>query len=358
MITVTVELPGRSYPIFIGSGLLARPELVNTSLAGDQVMIVTNEVVAPLYLERARGLFAGRKVHTCILPDGEQYKTLGTLERIFDEMLAVPCERSVTLVALGGGVIGDITGFAAACYQRGAGFIQVPTTLLAQVDSSVGGKTAVNHPRGKNMIGAFYQPRCVLADTDTLATLDDRQLRAGLAEVLKYGLIRDADFFQWIEAHADALVARDPAALAQAIERSCRNKAAVVADDELEHGQRALLNLGHTFGHAIETGAGYGQWLHGEAVAAGICLAADLSRRMSWLGAADAARVKALIERLGLPTRLPPGLAVERVLELMRVDKKVVGGALRLVLLEGIGRAVVTTAFSAVSLRETLTDAA
>jgi len=357
VITVNVELPGRSYPIFIGAGLLGTPGLLDPWLTGHQVMVVTNDVVGPLYLESLQAMLKGREVHTCVLPDGEQHKNLHTLEQIFDGLLAVPCERSVTVVALGGGVVGDIAGFAAACYQRGVPFIQVPTTLLAQVDSSVGGKTAVNHPRGKNMIGAFYQPRCVLADTDTLVTLDDRQLRAGLAEVLKYGLIRDVPFFEWIEAHAGELLARNPAALAEAIERSCRNKAEVVAADELEHGQRALLNLGHTFAHAIETGAGYGAWLHGEAVGAGMCMAADLSRRMNWLKEADAGRATQLVERLGLPTRLPAGLSVERMLELMRVDKKVAGGALRLVLLEEIGRAVVTTAFSAVALRDTLQSA-
>jgi 3-dehydroquinate synthase len=288
---------------------------------------------------------AGVSAQSVILPDGEQYKTWATLNLIFDALLGSHCERGTTLIALGGGVIGDMGGFAAACYQRGMPFIQVPTTLLAQVDSSVGGKTAINHPLGKNMIGAFYQPRLVLADLDTLDTLPDRELAAGLAEVIKYGLIRDPEFFVWLEKNLDALTARDKTALAHAVARSCANKAAVVAADEREAGERALLNLGHTFGHAIETGLGYGEWLHGEAVAAGTLIAAELSARLGWLTAADVGRIERLFIRAGLPVSAPQ-LGAERYLELMRHDKKVEDGKLRLVLLERIGRAVVTDSAS------------
>jgi 3-dehydroquinate synthase len=288
---------------------------------------------------------AGVSAQSVILPDGEQYKTWATLNLIFDALLGSHCERGTTLIALGGGVIGDMGGFAAACYQRGMPFIQVPTTLLAQVDSSVGGKTAINHPLGKNMIGAFYQPRLVLADIDTLDTLPDRELAAGLAEVIKYGLIRDPEFFVWLEKNLDALTARDKTALAHAVARSCANKAEVVAADEREAGERALLNLGHTFGHAIETGLGYGEWLHGEAVAAGTLIAAELSARLGWLTADDVRRIERLFIRAKLPVSAPQ-LGGERYLELMRHDKKVEDGKLRLVLLERIGRAVVTDSAS------------
>jgi 3-dehydroquinate synthase len=354
MKTLRVELGARSYPIHIGRGLLGRPELIGPYLAGTQVLVVSNEVVAPLYLERAVHSLAGFSVDTLVLPDGEAHKNLETLKRIFDALLECRHARDTTVVALGGGVIGDLAGFAAATYQRGVAMIQVPTTLLAQVDSSVGGKTGVNHPLGKNMIGAFHQPRCVLADTDTLSTLDDRQLRAGIAEVIKYGLIRDPELLAWIEANLVRLLARDPDALAFAIERSCRNKAEVVAGDERESGNRALLNLGHTFGHAIETGVGYGEWLHGEAVAAGMCLAADLSARLGWIGTEDAARVRSLIARAGLPGSPPRGLGPAQFLELMAVDKKVRAGRLRLVLLRGLGQAVVTDEFDPRELRATL----
>lgn len=313
-------------------------------LASPRVAVVSNEVVAPLYLERlVRPLQeAGVRVCSVILPDGEATKQWDSLNRIHDTLLAERCDRTTTVVALGGGVIGDLAGFAAATYQRGVPFIQVPTTLLAQVDSSVGGKTGINHPRGKNMIGAFWQPRLVLADTDTLKTLPDRELSAGLAEVIKYGLIRDLPFLEWLEAHMDALLARDAAALSHAIERSCANKAEVVAGDELEtakEGGRALLNLGHTFGHAIETGIGYGEWLHGEAVAAGTMMAAELSRRLGWLAGSDVARVRALLNRAQLPVR-GPALGADRYLELMAHDKKVLAGRLRLVLLKRLGEAV------------------
>jgi 3-dehydroquinate synthase len=280
------------------------------------------------------------QVDTVTLPDGEVHKDWPTLNLIFDALLAQRCERSTTLVALGGGVVGDMTGFAAATYQRGMPFVQIPTTLLSQVDSSVGGKTAINHPLGKNMIGAFYQPRLVLADIATLDTLPDRELSAGLAEVIKYGLIRDLAFFEWLEGNIERLLARDPEALAFAVERSCANKAEVVAADETEQGERALLNLGHTFGHAIETGMGYGVWLHGEAVAAGTMMAAELSRRLGWLTEGDVSRIETLHRRAGLPV-IGPELGAGKYLELMAHDKKVEAGRMRLILLERIGRAVI-----------------
>jgi 3-dehydroquinate synthase len=293
-------------------------------------------------------------VHEVILPDGEQYKNLEILNRIFDALLENRFERKCTLVALGGGVVGDMTGFAAACYQRGVPFIQIPTTLLAQVDSSVGGKTGVNHELGKNMLGAFHQPRCVLADTDTLNTLDDRQLSAGIAEVIKYGLIRDLPFFEWLEENMQMLLARDPAALAYAIERSCQNKADVVAEDEKEGGIRAILNLGHTFGHAIEAATGYGKWLHGEAVGTGMLMAADLSKRMGKLTEADVHRVDNIIDGARLPTRSPVGMDYDKFMKYMAVDKKVEAGAVRLVLLESIGKAIITSDYDDALLRQTI----
>ncbi len=343
--TLQVDLGARSYPIYIGSGLLSDVEVYRPHLISQQVMIVSNDTVAPLYLDVVGATLAEYETRSVILPDGEEYKTLDIWNRIFDALLGARFNRRCTLVALGGGVIGDMAGFAAACYQRGVAFLQLPTTLLAQVDSSVGGKTGVNHRSGKNMIGAFHQPRCVIADTDTLRTLDSRQLSAGIAEVIKYGLINDADFFSWLEEHMDRLLQREPAALAYAIERSCRDKAQVVAADELEAGQRALLNLGHTFGHAIETGMGYGEWLHGEAVAAGTCIAARFSHDLGWLADQQVARIHRLFERAKLPTLAPRSLGTKRILELMAVDKKVVAGRLRLVLLKGIGNAVVTDNF-------------
>jgi 3-dehydroquinate synthase len=349
-----VELGERSYPIYIGSGLLASSDLLEGHIRGRQVMVVTNETVAPLYLGGVLGRLAGFHAEALVLPDGEQFKTLDIVQRVYDDLLQKRFDRNSTLVALGGGVIGDMVGFAAATYQRGIDFLQIPTTLLAQVDSSVGGKTGVNHPLGKNMIGAFYQPRCVLIDTDTLATLEDRQLRAGLAEVVKYGLIRDEAFFLWLEGNIRGLLAHEPAVLAYAIERSCRNKAEVVAADERESGSRALLNLGHTFGHAIETGLGYGRWLHGEAVAAGMAMAADLSQRLAWLSASDRRRVDDLLTAAGLPTHCPEAVDSRRMLDLMGVDKKVLGGRLRLVLLKGIGKAVVSSDFPPELLDRTL----
>jgi 3-dehydroquinate synthase len=354
MITLRLELGARSYPIYVGSGLLVGAELFARHIAGGRVAIVTNETVGPLYLERVRGHFAGREAVVVTLPDGEQYKTLDILNRIFDALLSARCDRRTTIVALGGGVVGDMAGFAAATYQRGVPFVQVPTTLLSQVDSSVGGKTGVNHPLGKNMIGAFYQPQAVIIDTDTLNTLPDRELSAGLSEIIKYGLIGDPGFFAWLEENLDALLRRDPAALAQAIERSCRNKADVVAADETEAGVRATLNLGHTFGHAIETGMGYGAWLHGEAVAAGMVMAADLSQRLGWLSAADLARTEKLVRRARLPVRAPASLSPARLLELMAVDKKVLDGRMRLVLLKRIGESVVTDDYPRPALEATL----
>ncbi|MES9855641.1 MAG: 3-dehydroquinate synthase [Sedimenticola sp.] len=354
--TLQVELGVRSYPIYIGSDLVGDSSIYQRHISGRQVMVVTNETVAPLYLDRVVEALAGFEVETVVLPDGEEFKTLDVWQTVFDALLQRRFNRQCTLVALGGGVIGDMAGFAAACYQRGVSFIQVPTTLLSQVDSSVGGKTGVNHPLGKNMVGAFYQPKCVIADTATLDTLDDRQLSAGVAEVIKYGLINDIDFFVWLEQQMERLLARDPEVLAHVIERSCRDKAEVVAADEFEAGRRATLNLGHTFGHAIETGMGYGAWLHGEAVAAGMCMAADLSRRIGWLSEADLARVVELTRRANLPVAPPSALGAERFLELMAVDKKVVTGKIRLVLMERLGSTLVTEDFAAEKLRETLDE--
>jgi 3-dehydroquinate synthase len=339
MKTLRVELGSRSYPIYIGDGILAESQLFTSHMNGSQVLVVTNEKVAPLYLEKILAQFKGYTIASTILPDGEQYKTLEVLNQIFDALLENRYGRKTTLIALGGGVVGDMGGFAAACYQRGISFIQVPTTLLAQVDSSVGGKTGVNHPLGKNMIGAFYQPQCVVIDTQVLGTLDDRQFSAGLAEVIKYGLIRDAGFFRWLEDNSDALLARDKAALAFAIERSCINKAEVVAQDETESGVRATLNLGHTFGHAIETGMGYGEYLHGEAVAIGTCLAAELSKRLGWLSSGDVFRVVNLINKVKLPINPPKSLSSGQFLKLMSVDKKNVDGQIKLILLKEIGQA-------------------
>jgi 3-dehydroquinate synthase len=339
MKTLTVALGERSYPIYIGSQLLQQANLLTQHIKAKQVLVVTNTTIAPLYLATVLQSLQGYSVETVLLPDGEQYKTLEYVTRIFDSLLANKFSRNATLIALGGGVIGDMGGFAAACYQRGIAFLQIPTTLLAQVDSSVGGKTGVNHPLGKNMIGAFYQPQCVIADANVLDTLDDRQLAAGLAEVIKYGLIRDAEFFAWLEINMPALLARNKTALAYAIEQSCLNKAQVVAEDETESGVRATLNLGHTFGHAIETGTGYGHYLHGEAVAIGTCQAADLSWRKGWLTDTDVQRIIAIFEQAKLPTIPPSNLTAERFLELMTVDKKNIDGQIRVILLEKIGLA-------------------
>ncbi len=353
MLRLTVELAERSYPILIGSGLLSRPGILDPWLPGDDVLLVTNEVVGPVYAAPLTRLLGARRVETISLPDGEASKTMATLEKVLDRLVAARFGRDCSVITLGGGVTGDIGGFAAAIYQRGVRFIQVPTTLLAQVDSAVGGKTGVNHPGGKNLIGAFHQPACVLTDTDTLHTLPDRQLAAGLAEVVKYGLILDAEFFAWLEQQAPQLRQRDAASLHHAIRRSCEIKAQVVAADEREQGQRALLNLGHTFGHAIERCAGYGQWLHGEAVAAGMCMAARFSERLGWLPAGHSARIEALLTRLALPVR-PPQIDAREFLAAMRMDKKVRAGEIRLVLLRDIGQAVVTGDFPAHELLEEL----
>ena len=349
-----VKLGDRSYPIYIGSGLLNQSELYTQHIKAKQVVVVTNTTIAPLYLNTILKNLQSFDVETVILPDGEQFKTLEYVTHIFDKLLASKFSRNATLIALGGGVIGDIGGFAAACYQRGIAFLQIPTTLLAQVDSSVGGKTGVNHPLGKNMIGAFYQPQCVIADADVLDTLDDRQLSAGLAEVIKYGLIRDFEFFEWLENNINALLLRDKQALSFAIERSCLNKAWIVAEDETETGIRATLNLGHTFGHAIETGTGYGTYLHGEAVAIGTCQAADLSRRKGWLNDADVERIIELFKKCNLPTYPPEHIDSDRFLELMAVDKKNVDGQIRLILLTKIGAATLPIDIDRKLLEQTL----
>jgi 3-dehydroquinate synthase len=355
MPTVNVALGERAYSIHIGHGLLSDPAYFPARLSGQTVAVVSNETVAPLYLRTVQEslLAVGAKPFAVILPDGEIHKNWQTLNRIFDALLERHCERGGTLIALGGGVIGDMGGFAAACYQRGMAYIQIPTTLLAQVDSSVGGKTAINHPLGKNMIGAFHQPTLVLADIAVLATLPRRELSAGMAEVIKYGLILDADFFRWLETNMPKLMARDTTLLAEAVYRACRHKAAIVVADEHEAGIRALLNLGHTFGHAIEAGLGYGVWLHGEAVAAGMLMAARLSVRLGWLPPADAERIERLLIAAALPVRAPD-LGVERYLELMRHDKKVRDGRLRLILLEALGKAVTSEAASEAEIAEIL----
>jgi len=356
METVNVELGERSYPIHIGAGLISNAELVTPHLGEGRVVVITNETVAPLYLDQVEALFGDRFAEAVVLPDGEQYKHLETVSGIYDRLMAGKYDRKTVLVALGGGVIGDITGFVAATYQRGVPFIQIPTTLLAQVDSSVGGKTGVNHPIGKNMIGAFYQPECVLIDTDVLGSLPEREIKAGLAEVLKYGLIIDAGFFDWLDAHAQAVSVLDPQTITQAIRKCCEIKADVVARDEREGGLRALLNLGHTFGHAIETAAGYGTWLHGETVAMGMVMAADLSRRLGWIDGDSAHRVRAVLaEKYGMPVIPPADISVERYLELMASDKKVEQGTIRFVLLRAIGDAVVEGGIDSQLLKQTLT---
>jgi 3-dehydroquinate synthase len=342
-ISLNVELDERSYPITIGPGLLDDPTLLARHVAGNKVAIVTNTTIAPLYLDKVAAPLRndGREVVEIVLPDGEEFKTWTSLMQVFDALLANKCDRKTTLVALGGGVIGDMTGFAAATYMRGVPFVQIPTTLLAQVDSSVGGKTGINHPLGKNMIGAFYQPRAVLADTSTLDTLPARELSAGLAEVIKHGAILDGEFFDWIEQNIGKLVAHDPAALAHAIARSCEIKADVVRQDEREGGLRAVLNFGHTFGHAIEAGLGYGSWLHGEAVGCGMVMAADLSHRIGLVDAATVERVRALVRAAGLPV-VAPDLGTQRWIELMEVDKKNEGGAIKFILLKPLGSPSIT----------------
>ena len=354
MQTLYVELGERRYPIFIGSDLDPKA-LLEPYIHGRQVMIVSNETVAPLYLARYVAAIEalGKTVATCILPDGEKYKNIEHLNLIFDALLASGFNRDCTVLALGGGVIGDMAGFASACFQRGVYFIQVPTTLLSQVDSSVGGKTGINHPLGKNMIGAFQQPQVVLADMSQLKTLPPRELSAGLAEVIKYALLGDADFLAWLEQYMDALVQGDEAALAEAVYRSCAHKARIVANDEKEQGERALLNLGHTFGHAIESYLGYGEWLHGEAVATGMVMAADLSQRMGWISAEDLARTKNIIQRANLPI-VCPQIPLDDFLAYMAHDKKVLNGQLRLVLMQAVGQAIITKTFDVELMKQAI----
>ncbi|MBU1329545.1 MAG: 3-dehydroquinate synthase [Gammaproteobacteria bacterium] len=354
MQTLHVDLGERSYPIYIGADLLGQAQLLAPHIVGRQVAVVTNETIAPLYLERLLASLAGYNVVSIVLPDGEAHKNWETLQLIFDGLLGARHDRRTTVIALGGGVIGDMAGFAAACYQRGVNFVQIPTTLLSQVDSSVGGKTGINHPLGKNMVGAFYQPQAVLIDTSSLVTLPPRELSAGLAEVIKYGLICDAPFLDWLEANMSALRALDQTALTLAIERSCAAKARVVGADERETGVRATLNLGHTFGHAIETHMGYGVWLHGEAVAAGTVMALEMSWRLGWISQADRDRGIRLFQAAGLPVVPPAEMTPEQFLEHMAVDKKVLDGQLRLVLLRQMGEAVVTADYPREILDATL----
>jgi len=351
--TLKVELGSRSYPILIGEGLLGDAELLGRHIPARDVLVVSNTTVAPLYFERLAAGLRPRRVVEAILPDGESHKTLANVSRILDVLVANRLSRDCTVVALGGGVVGDMAGFAAACYQRGVSYVQVPTTLLSQVDSSVGGKTGVNHPGGKNLIGAFHQPIVVLADTRTLGTLPPRELRAGLAEVIKYGMICDAAFFAWLEEHMDALLAGDPAALAHVIHRSCQIKAEIVGRDEREQGDRALLNLGHTFGHAIEAATGYTQWLHGEAIGAGLLMSAAMSRECGLMSSEEVARVRNLVDRTGLPTRVET-VSPSAALEHMRIDKKVKSGRIRLILLRSIGESFVTADYSDAALQRTL----
>jgi shikimate kinase / 3-dehydroquinate synthase len=353
---LTIDLGERSYPICIGTGLLDDSALLGETFAARDIFVVTNERVGPLYLQRLLASLPGKRTAFISLPDGEAHKTYATLGTIFDALVAARMNRDAMIAALGGGVVGDMAGFAAACYQRGIDYVQIPTTLLAQVDSSVGGKTAVDHPGGKNLIGAFHQPRAVIADISTLSTLPDRELSAGLAEVVKYGFIRDAEFLDWIEGNATALLAREPQALAYAIRRSCEIKAEVVGIDEKEHGLRAILNFGHTFGHAIETATGYGEYLHGEAVAIGMVLALDMSRRLGWIDASNYERAVSIVENLGLPV-VAPRIGSHRALELMGMDKKVRDGKIRLVLLKTLGEACVVADYPQAALSETLTHA-
>ena len=360
-VEIQVELGARSYPIAIGTRVLDDAARFAQAIHGRHVLIVSNDVVAPLYLERLRTTLARARgdlqIRQLILPDGEAHKTLESVARVFDALAAMKASRDATILALGGGVIGDLAGFAAACWMRGIAFVQVPTTLLAMVDSSVGGKTGVDLPAGKNLVGAFHQPRAVIVDTDTLATLPPRELAAGFAEVVKYGALGDAAFFAWLEQHAEALRARDAAALAQAIAHCCAQKAGIVARDETEQGERALLNLGHTFGHALETATGYGALLHGEGVAIGMGLAARLSANLGLSSTADTQRLEALLQRFGLPTRMPSGLDSDQLIELMRLDKKNLSGRLRLILWRGIGRAEIVPDVDAAAIHAVLVSA-
>ena len=350
---IDVNLGMRSYPIFIGSGAMRLKAALDQVIPARDVLIVTNVTVGPLYAAQLIEALAPRRCLEVSLPDGEVHKTLANVSRLLDVLVANRFARDACVVALGGGVVGDMSGFAAACYQRGIAFVQVPTTLLAQVDSSVGGKTGVNHPGGKNLIGAFHQPAAVFADTDSLKTLPDRELRAGLAEVIKYGLIVDRPFFDWLEANAARLLARDTEALTHAIKRSCEIKAEIVARDEREQGDRALLNLGHTFGHAIESATNYSTWLHGEAVGAGMLMSADMSQRLGWLSTADVERVEHILQLFNLRTDVSE-VTAGTLAEKMKIDKKVAAGRIRLVLLKAIGNSVITGDYDDAALRETL----
>lgn len=346
MSRLTVELGARSYPIYIGEENLSNPSLFSDHITHNNVMILTNETIAPLYLNTIRESLHGFSVQQIVIPDGEKYKTLSQLESVIGEMLSNGCARDTTLIALGGGVIGDLCGFVAATFQRGIPFIQIPTTLLSQVDSSVGGKTAVNHPLGKNMIGAFYQPKAVIIDTTTLSTLPAREFAAGMAEVIKYGIIYDAEFFAWLEKNVHQLKTLETQALTHAIKRCCEIKAEIVALDETEQNLRALLNLGHTFGHAIEAEMGYGNWLHGEAVAAGMVIACEVAEQQNWMTASEVRRVRDLIEQFDLPTVGPDGMNCQTYIKHMRHDKKVQAGAIRFIMPKGIGKAFVTSEIS------------
>ena len=351
---INIQFDERSYPIYIGEGLISNYELISQHILGKKVAIITNETVADIYLKTLMDTVSSHKeLISIILPDGESYKSKDSLDSIYAQLLENKADREITLIALGGGVIGDITGFAAATYMRGVNFIQIPTTLLSQVDSSVGGKTGINHPLGKNMIGAFYQPKCVISDMNVLKTLPSRELSAGLAEVIKYGLIRDNKFFEWLESHIQYLMKMNPKYLIEAVQRSCENKAAVVEADEFESGIRAILNLGHTFGHAIEVAQGYGNWLHGEAVGAGMVMAAKLSQSMGWLLDKDVDRIVALIKKAGLPIE-PPKISVKKYMELMMLDKKTKGGQINLVLQKSIGDAVLTNKYDPEKLHQIL----
>ncbi len=354
MVCLNVVLPGRDYPIHIDAGLLQERTRIAQAIPAQQIMIVTNTRVGPLYLDSLVAALTGRQIAHVTLPDGEAYKTLESFERIITALLEARFDRCCTIIALGGGVVGDIAGFAAASYQRGVQYVQVPTSLLAQVDSSVGGKTGVNHPHGKNMIGAFHQPIAVFADLCTLRTLDEREYRAGIAEIIKYGLIGDREFFEWLESNIDALLGQDAEALRYAVKRSCENKAKIVAADEKESGVRALLNLGHTFGHALENTIGYGTWLHGEAVAAGICMAAEMSVREKCLSEAERQRIVALFTHAGLPVEPPAQLSAAAVLRVMQVDKKNRDGQIRLVLMSGLGHAVSNARYELATLEAVL----
>ncbi len=357
METLSVALGARAYPIHIGAGILDAAELYGPHLAGGFAAIVTNAVVAPLFLDRVKRAMKGARIVEVVVPDGEQAKSWPGVEQVVDALLAARLGRDGLVVALGGGVVGDLAGFAAAIYQRGVAFVQVPTTLLAQVDSAVGGKTAINHPRGKNMIGAFHQPCAVVSDVATLDTLPDRELRAGLAEVIKHGFALDAAFVDWLEANVEKILARERGALVHAIRRSCELKARIVAEDEHDSGSRALLNFGHTIGHAIEAGAGYGAWLHGEAVAAGMVMAAELSQLMGYLKENEDSRVRNLLKRAGLPVA-GPALTPERFMELMSLDKKAAKGKTRFVVLEGVGRATLESGIDDTAVRAAIVAAA